>query len=260
MPYEQAVKAKNADGRSDIYALGATFYHLLTGKVPFPGDNHIDVVAMKNQGEYPAASSLNADVPASLDPIVDRMLARLQRDRYQTVSELIIDLERTHLAAVVPSFADPEQVRQDPWVQARLSNDNMPTRLDPESPTHRAEEAWVLRYRNREGGLRKAKGTTTQIVERLQDGRLPSFVQISRPGQFDFHPPSHYPEFQSATRTGRSRRKGRRADPSQPPSAPDSGAPVSNTRGLPVVLLTIGALAAVFGLLALAYRFFWMPG
>jgi serine/threonine protein kinase len=215
---------------------------------------------MKDRGDYPAASSINADIPASLEPILERMLARHPRDRYQTVSELIIDLERTHLAAVVPSFADPEQVRQDPWVQARLSNDNMPTRLDPESPTHRAEEAWVLRYRNREGGLRKAKGTTTQIVERLQDGRLPAFVQISRPGQFDFHPPSHYPEFQSATRTGRSRRKGRRSGSGQPQSAPDSDAPTSNTRGLPVVLLAVGALAAVFGVLALAYRFFWMKG
>src|SRR5262245_43047923 len=73
MPYEQAISAKRADGRSDLYALGATLYHLITGVVPFPGENHLEVVEKKNLGHYRPAGSLNSSVPAALDHILAKL-------------------------------------------------------------------------------------------------------------------------------------------------------------------------------------------
>src|SRR5262245_26584326 len=143
MPYVQAISARHADGRSDVYALGATLYHLMTGQVSFPGDNHLEVVEKKNVGHFTPAGKLNEGVPLALDLILGRMLARQPRDRYQTASELIIDLERSRLAVPVPSFADAEMAKNDPWVQACTAQGE-PTRLDPERPTE-AEE-WVVHY------------------------------------------------------------------------------------------------------------------
>lgn len=196
MPYEQAINAKYADGRSDIYALGATLYHLLTGQVPFPGDNHLEVVEKKNQGHYRLARTLNPEVPPELDRMLARMLARQPRDRYQTASELIIDLERSHLSAPVPSFADADLARRDPWVQACLRGGE-PTRLDPasagaEGRTHQPGDDtatdWVVRYRNRAGKVVTARLSTETVIDRLQKGTLPPDARLRRPAETSFQP------------------------------------------------------------------------
>jgi hypothetical protein len=133
------------------------------------------------------------------------MLAREPRERYQTASELIVDLERSRLASAVPTFADPNQALQDPWVQQCLASSAEPTRLDPESPPSRpapapkpapaADGAWVLRYRNRAGALCRVRATTEEVADRLRRGRLTARVEARRDGSTDYHALSYYREF-----------------------------------------------------------------
>jgi serine/threonine protein kinase len=97
MPYEQAVNGNLVDGRSDLFALGATLYHLLTGQVPFPGQTHEEIVREKSRGAFRPVRVLRPDVPVDLDRILSRTLSRDPRSRYQSAAEFMSALTATGL-------------------------------------------------------------------------------------------------------------------------------------------------------------------
>ena len=89
---EQAIDPRRADIRSDIYSLGCTFYHALTGQTPVPEGNAARKLAA-HQTESPTDPRLiNPTIPDELASVLDRMMAKLPAHRYPSADELIADL------------------------------------------------------------------------------------------------------------------------------------------------------------------------
>jgi serine/threonine-protein kinase len=86
--------SEGIDGRSDIYSLGATVYHMLTGRPPFEGDSLVDTIAKIRQAQPVAPTKYQLAIPGLFEGAVLKMIAKRPDDRYQSATELLKDLDR----------------------------------------------------------------------------------------------------------------------------------------------------------------------
>ncbi len=93
MSPEQARDSRSADIRSDIYSLGCTAYHMLSGIAPFAKGTLPERIVQHMQIPPPDLKKLNKSVPAYLVSIINKMLEKKPEDRYQTPAALLTDLE-----------------------------------------------------------------------------------------------------------------------------------------------------------------------
>jgi serine/threonine protein kinase len=104
---EQLEDARGADARADLYSLGCTFYYLLTGQVPFPDPNPIRKVDGHRWQTAAAVDQLRPEIPERVAAVIRKLMAKKPRDRYQTATELLEDLQRLARGSDVSATIGP---------------------------------------------------------------------------------------------------------------------------------------------------------
>ncbi len=92
MAPEQALDAKSADHRADIYSLGCTLWFLLSGNPPYRSDTIMRRLLAHREQQIPSVRSLWPDAPSELDDIFKSMMAKSKEDRFPSMRHLIVAL------------------------------------------------------------------------------------------------------------------------------------------------------------------------
>jgi WD40 repeat protein/serine/threonine protein kinase len=114
-PEQAAGRLDQLGPASDVYSLGATLYHVLTGRPPYQGDNAAEILQKLKAGDADAPRRVQAGVPAALEAICLMAMARSATGRYATARELAEDVERWLADEPVRAWPEPWTVKARRW-------------------------------------------------------------------------------------------------------------------------------------------------
>jgi TonB family protein len=149
------------DHRTDLFSLGAVLFEMLTGEKLFRGDSDLNLLEKVRAAEVPVPSSLNPEIPKSLDAILGKALAREPDERYGSASDLLRDLE-----AVLYSYTPAPGSADLAIYLHRLQAEEAAAESSARSAAHSAEAEPPKK--------RRSKGTP---VARRPSGSAPRFVE-----------------------------------------------------------------------------------
>lgn len=218
MAPEQARSAKTVDQRSDIYALGATLYHMLTGTLPFTGGTALELIMSKETGKYEPARKIRSEVPEKLDLIIDKMMAKDPKHRYSDCAEIVKDLGALGLHSDALTFIDgaqptgvgrsvaPTMAGVGSTMAGQRKTIEVSSRKDAQSgQSKQASRTWYVQFVDSKKKTIVEKLSTGRILKMISAGMLTAKARAKASADGAYMPLAQFPEFTDAIEKSLSR-------------------------------------------------------
>ncbi len=116
-PEQAAGKVDELGPATDVYSLGATLFHLLTGQLPIVGDSANEIVSKAQTGEIRKPREIRSDIPKALEYVCLKAMSVNPSDRYASTAILAEEIEKWLADEPVKGLIEPLQVRGSRWVR-----------------------------------------------------------------------------------------------------------------------------------------------
>ncbi|MBQ2408030.1 MAG: Stk1 family PASTA domain-containing Ser/Thr kinase, partial [Bacilli bacterium] len=123
LPPEQA-NGNGATAKSDIYSLGILMFELLTGKLPFKGDNAVEIALKQMKESIPSVCKINEEIPQSIENVILRACAKNPRNRYSNVKAMYNDIK---------TALDEDRI-EEPVLKYKYSENDLDENKEAEEP------------------------------------------------------------------------------------------------------------------------------
>ena len=155
------------DEKSDLYSLGITMYEMATGVLPFDGDTPV-AVAMKHMEKTPVSpSAYNPELPTYIEKIILKAIEKEPRNRYQTATELLLDLKNPEHAPAPQESEKKFKTMRIPTVPEKeepKKEEKRDVLAEPEEPEETQEKTVKTKTKKKEDSVAVVAGIATAVI------------------------------------------------------------------------------------------------